>query len=78
MRWGLLLGLLLAYLAIDARAVVVWRSDLSLWSHAAALAPSKLRPQLNLSKQLYALGREEEAIRLASRALHLDQERRSR
>ena len=71
-RLLLLLGLLVCYVAGDRHAVSVWRSNDTLWPHAAAVAPLKPRPILNHAKQLFGQGREADAIALIVRVEQLE------
>lgn len=45
---------LIVQISASRRAVEVWHSDLTLWAHARAVAPLKLRPFLNYEKALEA------------------------
>lgn len=50
-RRALIVLVLLGWQVLAARHYVrVWHSDRTLWAHAAALAPLKQRPALNLEK----------------------------
>lgn len=42
--------LAISYVIAGHRYAQVWRSDLTLWTHAQSLAPLKMRPVLNLEK----------------------------
>lgn len=60
-RAVLVFGILISYAALGHEAVRVWRSDLTLWVNAIALAPAKPRPHLNYTKALFGAGRWQEA-----------------
>lgn len=77
-RWALLLLVLACYLAIDAVEVPVWRADAPLWTQAAAIAPLKPRPSINLAKLRFAAGDDAEAIRLAVHAQRMARARAGR
>ena len=48
--------LLAVYTGLTALQVRVWRSELTLWGHAVAIAPLKPRPALNLALALILRG----------------------
>ncbi len=50
------------YGAVGHRRVRDWRSELTLWTRAVAMAPHNPRAHLNLAKALYGDGREPEAV----------------
>lgn len=56
---------------LDARQIPVWRSNVTLWSHAHALAPMKARPALNYGTALDAVGRYADAETLYEQAWEL-------
>ena len=68
----------LALVCIDAvltmTAVPVWRSDVNLWAQAAAVAPGKPRPALNLGRALLLQGQTDQADRWFTTALALAQQ----
>ena len=72
LRLSLLLGLLALFVAGDLRSVPVWRSDTTLWPHAAAVTPYKPRPLINYAKQVFVQGRDADALRLVERAERLE------
>lgn len=46
----MLRGFLVVYVLLDVGAVAVWRSELTLWAHAATLAPHSMRSSNNYLK----------------------------
>lgn len=58
-----------AQLIATARQVPAWRSEPSLWLHAAIQAPLKPRPLVNYARALILTGRHEDAERLLYLAL---------
>jgi hypothetical protein len=72
MRRAVMVGWLVWCAAVTHDQVGVWRSDLTLWLHAATVAPAKPRPALNYGSALAIRGEFvgaalwwEHAIRLA-------------
>lgn len=61
MRWILLCGLLLVHVTQSRQYAHVWASNLSLWEHAARVAPMKSRPHMNYSRYLIEVRRLDEA-----------------
>lgn len=55
-RLIMLLALLLTYTWQTHQYVRVWQSDLTLWTHAARVAPLKPRPYVNLGVALILAG----------------------
>jgi hypothetical protein len=62
-----LLILLAAYVAIDLRAVRIWRSELTLWTHAERVAPCSGRSVFNFAQQRFVLGDDAGVDRLLQR-----------
>lgn len=61
----------LAQIVATAYQVPVWRSEPSLWAHAARVAPNKPRPIVNVGKAAMLQGRFDIAERAMYRALVL-------
>lgn len=57
----MLIALLVLCAGLSHRQATVWRSDLTIWAHAAALAPNKPRPWTNLGAALILAQRDTEA-----------------
>lgn len=64
--------LLAGYILSDVAALAVWGSDRTLWPHAARVAPTKPRPLINYAKQLFADGRDREAVDIIVRVEDLE------
>lgn len=60
-----------AMIGCSARQVSVWRSDLTLWAHAATIAPAKPRVALNYGVALFADGQTRAGIEQWRRASQL-------
>lgn len=63
--------LLIVYAALLFTHVPVWRSDLTLWTHAAKQAPYKPRPVLNYAKARLMAGDVDGATEGFQRTLRL-------
>jgi tetratricopeptide (TPR) repeat protein len=50
----------------------VWRDDLTLWADCAKKSPNKARPHNNLGVALWQRGKNEEAMKHYSKALHIN------
>jgi tetratricopeptide (TPR) repeat protein len=50
----------------------VWHNDLTLWADCAKKSPDKARPHTNLGVALWQRGKNEEAMKHYSKALHID------
>ena len=62
MRGWLLAMVLIGYWLIDLSAVRVWRSEVALWRHAVAQAPTQVRATGNYARSLFAQGATVEGI----------------
>ena len=71
MRQAFFVCLLCAYIVQAQYQMAMWRSDLALWTRAAAVAPMKPRPALNLGKALLIAGERDAAERAFYRTLAL-------
>ena len=65
------IALLLAYAVLTHQQARVWQSELSLWRHAAQMAPLKPRPAVNYAKALMLSGQMAAAEAELARALVL-------
>ena len=72
-------GLLLAWLAwgaiVTQQQVPVWRSDLTVWTHAVALAPWLPRAHINLGKALIASGDRTRGFEVARTGYGMERQR---
>lgn len=73
-RAALFVGLVMACAWRTHAQVGVWRSELTLWGHAAAQAPLKPRPALNYGSALLMAGEPDGAVRWWVRARDLTQQ----
>jgi tetratricopeptide (TPR) repeat protein len=75
LRWAInavAVVLLCVCAELTSRQVPVWHDDISLWTHALAVAPETSTARGNYGKALFVRGEEEEAERQFLRALEID------
>lgn len=66
----------LAWCAVQTHGYVgVWRSEVTLWAHAAAANPLMPRAQINYGKALVAAGQREHGIDVALRGYNMEVQR---